>query len=53
MFSLWSVNTGLAGVDDGKPASSEAVGSFCLVGSGTDDVLVSRDCHDVVMGMKG
>ena len=43
---------GLAGVDDGKPASSAAVGSFRLVGSGTDAVLVSRDCCGVV-GMNG
>ena len=38
---------GLAGVDDGKPESTDRVGFSCLVRSDTDVVLMSRDFRDV------
>ena len=41
------VKPGFAGVDDGKPESTDCAGFPCLARSGTDAVSMSRDCRDV------
>ena len=38
------VKPGFAGVDDGKPESTDCAGFLCLARSGTDAVSMSRDC---------
>ena len=42
------MNPGLAGVDDGRPVSSDGVGSSRLAGFDADAVLMSLACCEVV-----
>ena len=41
------VKPGFAGVDDGKPESTDGTGFLCLARSGSDAALMLGDCRGV------